>query len=357
MSFREPSLLYAIMAFAAVHLDAIGKLPGDPQRLIDSLHWASIRQLRRLLEDPDPVSQAVALATTRTLCQAQIYGGTSLWRVHLNGARAILESTHARNTIIKDSDQPAHADFLSSWFNNAQALAALNPIGPFEDHVRLRSQPQPEVFFDIYGGVMSDLPVLFSEVGALVQKSRKKTSGVSGGTDISDVDIELEADILTQEIHSRLARDSAENMSFSSDNLLSLSASDIQDYALSNAGFLNTALLHIYYGVRSLSPYSIEVQYCVSQIINCAYDMSCESGLSPRVLLVAPLFTAGLCAIGPARDSIRSILVDIGKWMKTPHLSKTLALLENIWERCPSDCGFSESWKGLEIVKIDFLPY
>jgi hypothetical protein len=245
------------------------------------------------------------------------------------------------------SDQPVHADFLSSWFNNAQALAVLNPIGPFKDHARLGSQPQPEVFFDIYGGVMSDLPALFNQVGALVQKRRKQTSGASGGTDISDADIELEADILAQDIDSRLARDSAESMSFGSNSLLSLSANDIQNYALSNAGFLYTALLHIYYGVKSFSPYSIEVQYCVSQIIGCAYDMSCESGLSPRVLLVAPLFTAGLCAIGPARDSIRSSLVDIGKWMKTPHLSKTLAFLENIWERCPSDVGFSDSWEGL----------
>ncbi|KAH7233292.1 fungal-specific transcription factor domain-containing protein [Fusarium tricinctum] len=357
MSFHEPSLLYAIMAFAAVHLDAIGKLPGDSQRLIDSLHWASIRQLRRLLEDLDPVSQAVALATTRTLCQAQIYGGTSLWRVHLNGARAILESTHERNKTIKGSDQPVHADFLSSWFNNAQALAALNPIGPFEDHIRLSSQPQREVFFDIYGGVMSDLPALFSEVGALVQKSRKQTSGASGGTGISDFDIELEADILTREIHTRLTRDKADNIVFSYHSLLSLSANDIQNYALSNAGFLYTALLHIYYGARSLSPHSVEVQFCVSQIINCAYGMSCETGLSPRVLLVAPLFTAGLCATGPARDSIRSSLVDIGKWMKTPHLLKTLELLEDIWERYPSDGRLVETWKRLETVKLDFLPY
>ncbi|KAF4452835.1 putative cytochrome P450 4ac1 [Fusarium austroafricanum] len=344
MSFREPSLLYAVMAFAAVHLDGIGQLPGNSQRLIDSLHWASISHLRQLLSDPDSTAQAVALATTRTLCQAQIYGGTSLWRVHLNGARAILESSRIEKDSTSSPHESVSTEFLASWFHNAEALASLSPAGLLGCQVATSSPRESGVFFDIYGGAMSDLPPLFRAVGCLVRKKRMRTPN-----------LELEAETLVQEIHLRLARDTAEEVFFRSNVLSPLSENDMQNYALSNAGFLYTALLHIYSGVRSLSPLTLEVQFCVNQIIQCAHGMSCESGLSPRVLLVSPLFTAGLFAIGSARDNIRYALVDIGKWMKTPHLSKTLELLEKVWLEYPDDSA--SAWEGLEAINIDFLPY
>ncbi|KAF4973190.1 hypothetical protein FSARC_442 [Fusarium sarcochroum] len=356
MSFREPSLLYAVMAFAAGHLEAIGRLPGNSQHLIDRLHWNSIRHLRQLLGDSDSLSQAVALATTRTLCQAQIYGGTSLWRIHLDGARAILESSHVSNQLnLGGSRDHVNSEFLSSWFNNAEALAALSPTGLFNDQLQVNCHLDSGVFFDVFGGVMSDLPALFKAVGALVKENRKRTSRASQSTTLSDINIAREADTLIQEIHSRLDRDTAENLFFQSNMFLSLSVNEIQDYALSNAGFLYTALLHIYCGVRALSPLSSEVQSCVDQIIRCAQEMSCGSGLSPRVLLVAPLFTAGLCAVGNARESIRSALADIGKWMRTPHLSKTLALLENVWLECPDNSPDAWARGGFGELKDEVL--
>ncbi|KAF9765989.1 hypothetical protein IL306_001642 [Fusarium sp. DS 682] len=332
------------MAFAAVHLDAIGQLPGNPQRLIDSLHWASISHLRRLLGETDSTSQAVALATTRTLCQAQIYGGTPLWRVHLDGARAILQSSQTDNHTMNNTDDSVKAGFLASWFHNAEALASLSPAGLFGSQLSVNRQPESGVFFDIYGGVMSDLPALFKQVGSLLER---KT--------IRNAQIEFETDLLVQETHLRLTRDTAENMFLRPGMTSFLSESDIQNYALSNTGFLYMALLHLYCGMRSLPPFDAEVQFCVNQIIQCAFGMSREAGLSPRVLLVSPLFTAGLYAIGLARHQIRSALVDIGKWMKTPHLSKTLELLEKIWLQYPDDS--THAWEGIDAISIDFLPY
>ncbi|KAF5025072.1 hypothetical protein F66182_2841 [Fusarium sp. NRRL 66182] len=337
MSFREPSLLYAVMAFAAVHLDAMGKLPGNSKRRIDSLHWTSIRSLRQLLNESDPVSQAVALATTRTLCQAQIYGGTSLWRVHLDGARAILESIQSMNQATNDGCRNStNTEFLSSWFHNAEALAALSPTGLFSDQRQAKCQSDSGVFFDIYGGVMSDLPALFRAVGALVAKGRRRNC---------TTDVVHEAASLVQEIRLRITRDSVENLPLEPNILLSLPANDIHNYALSNSGFLYTALLHIYCGAQALSPLAFEVQFCVDQIIQLARNMSCEHGLSPKVLLVAPLFTAGLCAAGSARESIRDALEDIGEWMRTPHLSKTLALLERVWQQYPDGSQNAGAWE------------
>ncbi|KAM5522153.1 sterigmatocystin biosynthesis P450 monooxygenase STCB-like protein 5 [Fusarium oxysporum f. sp. phaseoli] len=344
MSLQEPSLLYAVMAFASVHLDAIGMLPGNSQRLIDSLHWASINHLRRLLEDADTTSQTVALATTRTLCQAQIYGGTSLWRIHLDGARAILQTSQTGKQVMSRPHIPVNTGFLDSWFHNAEALASLSPAGLLGGQLLVHGQTDSGAFLDIYGGVMSDLPALFKEVGALLRKKHVRTA-----------ELELETENLVHQIHARLSRDKAENMIIASDLLSFLSANDIQNYALSNAGFLYMALLHLYCSIGSLSPFATEVRFCVTQIIQCAHKMSRESRLSPRVLLVSPLFTAGLYAIGSARDEIRLELVDIGRWMKTPHLFKTLQLLERVWLQHPDDS--TRTWETIEDISVDFLPY
>lgn len=174
MSLQEPSLLYAVMAFAAIHLDAISMLPGNSQRLIDSLHWASINHLRRLLEHADTTSQTVALATTRTLCQAQIYGGTSLWRIHLDGARAIIQSSQTGQVMTRPNIA-VNTGFLDSWFHNAEALASLSPAGLLGGQLLFHGQSDSGAFLDIYGGVMSDLPALFKEVGALLEKKHTRT--------------------------------------------------------------------------------------------------------------------------------------------------------------------------------------
>ncbi|RBA22134.1 hypothetical protein FPRO05_00481 [Fusarium proliferatum] len=344
MSLQEPSLLYAVMAFAAVHLNAIDMLPGNSQRLIDSLHWASINHLRRLLEATDSTSQTVALATTRTLCQAQIYGGTSLWRIHLDGARAILQTAQKGKQVMDRSHVPMNTGFLDSWFHNAEGLASLSPAGLLGGQLLVHGQTDSGAFLDIYGGAMSDLPALFKEVGTLLGKKHIRTP-----------ELELETDNLVQQILTRISRDKAENIIIAPDMLSFLSANDIQNYALSNAGFLYMALLHLHCGMRSLPPFAIEVRFCVSQIIQCAHRMSRESGLSPRVLLVSPLFTAGIYAIGAARDEIRLELADIGRWMKTPHLFKTLELLERVWFQHPDDS--TRTWETIEDITVDFLPY
>ncbi|KAF4464885.1 cytochrome P450 4ac1 [Fusarium albosuccineum] len=347
MSIQQPSLLYAVMAFAAVHLSAIGKLPNNSEYLINILQCTSIQHLRHLLADQNPVAKAVALATARTLCQAQIYGGTSSWRVHLNGARAILQSSHFKNQLTNGcACSSTDAAFLSSWFNNAEGLAALSPTGLVNGQLEGICRTSPSVYFDMFGGVMSDLPDLFREVGALVKEARRrKRHDTSQPSILSETDIRLEAERLTREILSKLERDGVENLALRPDLLLTLSMNDICDYALSNAGFLYNALLHIYCGVRDLSPSAAEVEFCVSQIIRCAEDMTYSAGLSPRVLLVAPLFTAGICATSAAQSSIRSALEDIGKWMRTPHLKKTLAFLERIWPQSADDCVWSEFGK------------
>ncbi|KAK7429789.1 hypothetical protein QQZ08_003634 [Neonectria magnoliae] len=346
------------MAFAAIHLDAIGGLDDNAEKLIDTLQGNSITHLRHQLARRDPTARVVSLATTRTLCQAQIYGGKPLWRLHLNGARAILQSSHTRHdTQGSCSCASTEEGFLLSWYNNAEGLAALTPAGLPSGQLGISCPSSREVFFDIFGGVMSDLPDLFKEVGALVKERRRRVGPSSSHSILAESDIAVEADTLIREIHYRLQRDTAENLSLHPQILLTLSANDIEDYALGNAAFLYTALLHIHCGVQRKPSSGPEAQFCVQNIIYCAQNMNFSSGLSPRVLLVAPLFAAGLCAVGSGRESARSALVDIGSWMKTPHLSKTLTFLEQSWSQFNGGLEGDGVWAWFERISFDFLPY
>lgn len=348
MSRQWPCLYSAVAAFAAVHLHAIGGLPGNADNLIAAFQGESIQNLRRHLDEKSPLGQVAVLAATRTLCQAHIFRGEKSWRTYLDGARAVIQSTGCPQFMARPSTGDIPQNFLSSWYNNAEALAALTPLGLPRGQLESEYLKNSTPFFDPFGGVASDLPDLLREVGALC-KERSRRGIVhrhNGGSILSYEDITLESDVLIQECRDRLERDGIRNLLSDRRLLLVLTGEEIGDYALSNAGFLHTALLHIYCGVKGLPLSSVEVQHSVEQVIRCARDMKPSTGSSPRVLLVTPLFTAGLCAVGPAREMVKAALADIGKWMRTPHIIRARTLLEEYWSKL-ADSNEEDMWSYL----------
>lgn len=251
MALENRPLLFAIMTFAAVHLHSNGMLSGEPERLIDKLHQSSIQSLQPTLHDRDSAAQALSLATTRTLCQAMIYRGTSSWRVHLDNARSILQHAHFRNGATQNCSCSAIHGFLSSWYDNTEALAALTPLGLRHGQLEVKCLRSVDVQFDVFGGTASDLPGLLREVGAMVKekRSRRRSQSISTGSGssiLSDSDIDLEAEALVREVRRRLERDTVSNLICDRHLPAALSGDDVQDYVLSNAGYLYTALLYIY---------------------------------------------------------------------------------------------------------------
>ncbi|KAH8897598.1 c6 zinc finger domain-containing protein [Thozetella sp. PMI_491] len=346
------------MASAARHLKFTGGLPGQADTLVASLEHRSIQLLRHQLHEVDFTEHAAALATTRTLCQADIMSGGTAWRAHLAGARAIL---HAAGPIYPSSGGGSRdpvALFLSSWYHNADALTALTPLGMTRGQLEADSRESEPVYFDVFGGVASDLPDLFREVGALVMERRRKDApGESEHCSLlSEDDILQEADELVQEIHSRLSRDAVGNLRLSESLRFSLSRDNIHDYALSNIGFLHTALLHVHCRIRMLSSTAPEVQRSVQQIIWCAENMKSSSALSPTVLLITPLFNAGLWAVSSARPAIQEAFRRIMTWMRTVHVQKAVTLLEDISSTILDDPE-QDVWSYLEHNSPEFLPY
>ncbi|VUC30222.1 unnamed protein product [Clonostachys rosea] len=363
MALENRPLLFAIMTFAAVHLHSHGMLLGEPEKLIDKLERSSIQSLQPKFHDRDPVAQAMSLTTTRTLCQAMIYRGTSSWRVHLDNARFILRHAHFRdNSATQNCSCSAIHGFLSSWYDNTEALAALTPLGLRHGQLEAKCLRSVDVQFDVFGGTASDLPGLLREVGAMVKEKRSRhTSQLfptgSLNSILSDSDIDLEAQALVREVRRRLERDTVSNLVCDRHLPAALSGDDVQDYVLSNAGYLYTALLYIYCGIQALPISSPEVQEVVSGLVWCSQNMKRSAGFSPRVLLVTPLFTAGLCAKGTARADVKAELEDIGKWVGMPHIPTTLSILEGVWATFDGDPGNEDVWSYFETTTSDFITY
>ncbi|KAL1890439.1 hypothetical protein Sste5346_008267 [Sporothrix stenoceras] len=408
MSFRHPCLLYAVLAFGARHIHSLGGFPvgvsGDG--LIMELEDESMRHLRQQLSDGQSLTQhaSVALATTRTLCQSQIFATDHSWRTHLEGARAILQAVGEaqRESPPTTSSSPAsELDlFLASWYDNVEAQAALTPLGLRRGQLEMASTrrnsvlPQTnkngeDVYFDVFGGVASDVPDLFREVGALVMEKRRSMKREQRRIQIVDDDddedddeeeeeeeeeesdsilsaddIAREADALVQAIHARLQRDAVGNTlrRLQGDDRVarSLPRDTMHDYALSNAGFLHTALLYIHGAVQDLPPTAPCIQHSVQQILWASDNMQSTSApLSPRVLMATPLFSAGLWALPDAQVAVQQSFAAMGTWMRTPHNRRSAALLAHVWSKtAASPEVYHDVLTYLEEMEnSEFLPY
>ncbi|CAK7266064.1 hypothetical protein SEPCBS119000_001831 [Sporothrix epigloea] len=401
LSIQHPCLLYALLAFAARHVHSLGgfAMPDSSgQRLILELEDQSIRHLRHELAEESHLQQnaAVALATTRTLCQSQIFATESAWRTHLEGARAILqimEKSHSREASGSSSMSSSSSSnlyvFLASWYDNVEAQAALTPLGlrrgQLETASKGRASPShwfhreksQDVFFDVFGGVASDVPDLFREVGALVMERRralKRRVREEGGEDesgddegafiLSDDDIAREAEAHVRAIHARLERDAVDNTlrRLRDDNRVagSLPADVMHDYALSNTGFLHTALLYIHGAVQGLPPSAPEVRHSVAQILWSSDNMrSASAPLSPRVLMATPLFVAGLWALPDAQVAVQRSFAAMGTWMRTPHNRRSADVLAYVWSKTAARPNEDHDVLAYleEKEYCEFLPY
>ncbi|CAK7266345.1 hypothetical protein SEPCBS57363_002049 [Sporothrix epigloea] len=401
LSIQHPCLLYALLAFAARHVHSLGgfAMPeSSGQRLILELEDRSIQHLRREVAEESHLQQnaVVALATTRTLCQSQIFATESAWRTHLEGARAILqimEKSHSQELSASNSTSPSSPSnlyvFLASWYDNVEAQAALTPLGLRRGQLETASskgraspshwfhhEKSQEVYFDVFGGVASDVPDLFREVGALVMERRRAlkrrvhedegddSDDEEGAFILSDDDIAREAEAHVRAIHARLERDAVDKTlrRLRNDKCVagSLPADVMHDYALSNTGFLHTALLYIHGAVQGLPPSAPPVRHSVEQILWASDNMrSASAPLSPRVLMATPLFVAGLWALPDAQVAVQRSFAAMGTWMRTPHNRRSAAVLAYVWSKTAARPNEDHDVLAYleEKEYCEFLPY
>ncbi|KAN0091725.1 Fungal specific transcription factor domain containing protein [Hyaloscypha variabilis] len=366
MAISYPPLLSALMALSAIHRNSLYTSPAIPtpqSTEIVYLKASSITQLRSDLflptQQQSPMRDAV-LATALTLCMCEIHSGADLprsWRLHLEGAKAILSSLPSTSS----SSSTSQSGLLERWYTSIEALAAISSKGLRAGNLPPITSSSPgtpgldaareEVFLDDYFGFATDLVDAFKEIGAAAWERRSLSSSaasVSAHAMLSEEDLDTEARSLEQNVRDMIARDAAHPPQFYAGVREKLDEEVVREFYLCNETYQQSALLHVYRRVMRLDRAEERVQGCVTRILECVDGIRPRAGLSPYIVLTMPLFTAGREALGEDRERVRRAMTGLGVWLRLRNVWRSLELLEEGWERVdePQDAD-----------NCDFIPY
>lgn len=296
LALEIPSLMDATMALAALHRMSLLDDPSDgfiPEPMVSNLINRSLRKLRREIEIH--ASNINHLHTIRTLCVCEIYSGKAdcAWRVHVNGAKAVLTSSASP----KEQSLWHQADWLSlRWYESIQSLGALTENflrakrtdDLAQDHDWLLQQTSDSYSFDLYTGYSSDLNMVLRDIGRSVKDAES-----SGRWNEQTLPRGLrdKAHILEITVRDMISRDAIEGLRFPLD--VSLSEQEAEHFAVCNQAYQYSALIHILRKLQKRPASASEVQACVRSILDAVCTILPVSTLSPWVLLTTPIFVAG----------------------------------------------------------------
>ncbi|EED14838.1 conserved hypothetical protein [Talaromyces stipitatus ATCC 10500] len=348
VALETPSLLYATLAFSALHLSTLvnddysgnGSLMcGTPA---EDILASSITHLRQELNDKNTTTNTTGLLhTVKTLCLFEIYSGKydSSWRAHLKGARALLQTRGLVPT------NQLGGWLISRWYISIEALSAVT-----KDENRDEEQKKKFIYpiidavathgsvLDIYAGYSSDLHLAFRDIGHLMQQyASVRTPKYYCGDDIlteflihCDECIEIE-----YRVEKMIRRDRNGKLQIPPE--ISLSPDELRMFAACNTAYQYSALLHIRRRLHNMDSDSEQVQQCVRGVLDTVCEVRPVSVLSPWILLTTPIFTAGCDAIDQDRDTVKTLLQELYTVLRIRNVLRAIKILEEHW-KWPYDC-------------------
>lgn len=306
VALETPSLLYATLAFSALHLSTLiytnssnATGGGICDTSVADILACSITHLRQELEDKDPTCNVNhtpgLLHTVKTLCLFEIYSGKydSSWRAHLKGARALLKTTSTGLS----TNASSGGWLIARWYISIEALSALTND---ETHDEQQQVIQPIIdsvvtqgsMLDIYAGYSADLHLAFRDIGSLMQKYASTKDESCGGDILPDLLRHCDECIeIEQRVENMIHRDKDGGLRISAE--ISLSAEEIRMFTACNTAYQYSALLHIRRRLYNMAPESGQIQQCVRGILDAVCNVLPVTVLSPWILLTTPIFTAG----------------------------------------------------------------
>jgi hypothetical protein len=351
MATSYPPLLSALMALSAIHRESLFTSASSPfhqTNEIISLKASSVSQLRSglLMPTNQRETKDVLLATALMLTMCEIHSGADQprsWRLHLEGAKAILSSSP---TAASSNPNPnSQAGLLERWYTSIESLAAISSKGlragdlPDTSSLVLPNntsalESDNDVFLDDYFGFCTDLVPAFREVGALAWERRSISDARMKGdqTLLSEEDLNTEALLLEFRIRDMILRDLITPPRFYSGVHSSLSPEVLREFYLCNETYQYAALLHIYRCVMCIDKEDERVQGAVTRILDCVEAIAPREGLSPYIVLTMPLFTAGREAVGDDRERVRRNMKELWERLRLRNVWRSLEILEAGWE-------------------------
>lgn len=285
------------------------------------------------------------LATALTLCMCEIHSGADQprsWRLHLEGAKAILSS----NTSSPNSEPNTQTGLLERWYTSIEALAAISSQGLRAGDLPVGSPStstiiNETVYLDDYFAFCTDLVPAFKEIGALAWERRALCDArMKGGCVLlSEQDLHTEALGLQSRIKSMIARDRSNPPKFYPGVKEKLPSDVVKEFFLCNEAYQYVALLHISRRVIGVHREDEEVQHAVKRILECVEGIEPREGLSPYIVLTMPLFTAGREALGDDRETARRKILELGSRLRLRNVWRSLEILEEGWRGGGEDQG------------------
>ncbi|KEF51602.1 uncharacterized protein A1O9_12237 [Exophiala aquamarina CBS 119918] len=298
MAMQIPSLMYGTLALSALHrFTLLNEVPDGftPEVMVSNLMSRSLKHLREELGTGSPRSRLLLLHTIRTLCVCEIYSGKadSAWRIHVDGARAILISMRSMIGLSEDDEQ---GWLTSRWYSSMEALTALTHRGTIHGteqkgetlYAESGSRASQDDFLDIYTGYSSDLNSVFKDIGILSEKRRRLTA--SYDLQLAD-DLQSQSSRLEGILREMIRRDNEEGLKIPPN--ITLPRDQLRQFNACNVAYQYSALLHIHRRLQRRDSDSPEVQASVQKILETVHEILPMEALSPWALLTTPIFTAG----------------------------------------------------------------
>ncbi|KFY23422.1 hypothetical protein V493_05855 [Pseudogymnoascus sp. VKM F-4281 (FW-2241)] len=354
------------MALSALHrLTLADGMPMNLNRdaLVSSLMASSLASLRHELQAKEGVSKYALLTTIRTLCVCEIHSGEAYagsWRVHVEGAIALLETIRAIPDITS-ADERESQWLVDSWYASIESLMALTTrrglskvqIEQFGQRELLHEAQPGNRYLDIYTAYSTDLNISFREIGAAARERQQLNANGDKTTVVSNLDLDEKANLLEFSIRSMIGKSA-----FRQNDLQVLSYHEAQQFQACDETYYHTALIHILRRVRQLPRSDLRVQESVQRIIECSSKISPTDGLSPWVMLTTPLFTAGCETLGEDRIVVRGLLKSMYELLRIRNIQRSLEILEMNWSKDHDDNNDDwESLLGKEFVNDSLVQF
>ncbi|KAK8023430.1 hypothetical protein PG991_006669 [Apiospora marii] len=338
-TLHSPQLLSACLALSAAGILSRGLSEVDGiaiSRILGHLQTSGLALLRTALE-AGQMNETI-LATCLIWCLTDVFtyrqGSTSSWRIHLQGIKAILDSTQAHRYFSTDSGAAKSAmRHLYLLYLSLQTLPHVPAIAVSElsnncENTALETSNEREeeeeaiVMGPKIDGFLGYSEELLHIIQKVNQLARSHTAG-AGGT-------QYEADILLGKLNAMINRDSQipPDVAIYS----SLSPESNREFELCHRTFQQATLIHVYRRLYHLPSNSPPIQDAVLAITKMVTEMAQGQPCHTWVAMAMPLFTIGCEAFTDDQqsfvlDKIHKLDLCIGSY----HVRIIGQALEDLW--------------------------
>ncbi|KAK7991425.1 hypothetical protein PG988_000219 [Apiospora saccharicola] len=335
-TLHSPQLLSACLALSAAGILSRGLSEVDGiaiSRILVHLQTSGLALLRTAL-GAGQMNETI-LATCLIWCLTDVFtyrqGSTSSWRIHLQGIKAILDSTQAHRYFATDSGTARSAmRHLYLLYLSLQTLPHVPAVAVAElsnnfdttaleisNDVEEDSLLGPKI--DGFLGYSEELLHIIQKVNQL---ARSDTAGAEG--------TQYEADILLGKLNAMINRDSQVPPDVTIYS--SLSPESNREFELCHRTFQQATLIHVYRRLYHLPSNAPPLQAAVSAITKMVTEMAQGQPCHTWVAMAMPLFTIGCEAF---TDDQQSFVLDkihkLDQCIGSYHVRIIGQALEDLW--------------------------